>query len=122
MESPNRSGVRVKSSKKPVEKIIEEKESVSEKEQEVREDVLTPPEKEVVKEVENEASYFSPHPYKPKVPFPQRIVKDKLEALFTEFVDMIKKLYVNMPFTEVLSQTPTYVKFLKEILSKKRIL
>ncbi|XP_070044569.1 uncharacterized protein [Nicotiana tomentosiformis] len=33
---------------------------------------------------------------------------------------MLKKLYVNIPFTEVLTQMPAYDKFLKEILSSKR--
>ncbi|XP_075087852.1 uncharacterized protein LOC142169831 [Nicotiana tabacum] len=33
---------------------------------------------------------------------------------------MLKQLYVNIPFTEVLTQIPTYAKFLKEILSSKR--
>jgi len=32
----------------------------------------------------------------------------------------MNKLYVNVPFTEVLTQMPTYAKFLKEILSNKR--
>nr|XP_009762769.1 PREDICTED: uncharacterized protein LOC104214755 [Nicotiana sylvestris]XP_016499970.1 PREDICTED: uncharacterized protein LOC107818457 [Nicotiana tabacum] len=31
-----------------------------------------------------------------------------------------KKLYVNIPFMEVLTQMPAYAKFLKEILSSKR--
>ncbi|XP_070057478.1 uncharacterized protein [Nicotiana tomentosiformis] len=33
---------------------------------------------------------------------------------------MLKQLYVNIPFTEVLTQMPAYVKFLKDILSSKR--
>ena len=33
---------------------------------------------------------------------------------------MLKKLHVNIPFIDILSQMPMYVKFLKEILSKKR--
>jgi len=33
---------------------------------------------------------------------------------------MINKLYIDVPFNEVLTQMPTYAKFLKEILSKKR--
>ncbi|XP_070048470.1 uncharacterized protein [Nicotiana tomentosiformis] len=35
-------------------------------------------------------------------------------------VDKKKKVNVNLPFTEVLSQIPAYAKFLKEILTKKR--
>ncbi|XP_070056572.1 uncharacterized protein [Nicotiana tomentosiformis] len=33
---------------------------------------------------------------------------------------MLKQLYVNIPYTEVLTQMPAYAKFLKEILSRKR--
>jgi len=33
---------------------------------------------------------------------------------------MLKKLHVNVPFLDGLSQMPLYVKFLKDILSKKR--
>ncbi|XP_075091496.1 uncharacterized protein LOC107799401 [Nicotiana tabacum] len=33
---------------------------------------------------------------------------------------MLEQVHVNVPFTEVLSQMPTYAKFLKEILSNKR--
>lgn len=33
---------------------------------------------------------------------------------------MLKQLYVNFSFTEVLTQMPAYAKFLKEILSSKR--
>jgi len=33
---------------------------------------------------------------------------------------MLKKLHVNVPFLDALSQTPLYAKFLKEILSENR--
>jgi len=33
---------------------------------------------------------------------------------------MLKKIYINVPFTEALSQMPLYAKKLKDILSKKR--
>ena len=37
-----------------------------------------------------------------------------------KFLDVFKKLHINIPFTEALEQMPTYVKFLKDIMSKKR--
>jgi len=37
-----------------------------------------------------------------------------------KFVDMLKKIYINVPFTEDLSQMPLYAKILKDVLSKKR--
>ena len=35
-------------------------------------------------------------------------------------MDIFKKIEINIPFAEVISQMPLYAKFLKEILSKKR--
>lgn len=42
-----------------------------------------------------------------------------MENQFRTFMELLKKLYLNVPFTEVLSQISTYSKFLKEIISKK---
>jgi len=61
-----------------------------------------------------------PTPYKPKIPFPQRLFKPNLDAEFKKFVDMLKKIYFNVPFTNALSQMPLYAKNLNDILSKKR--
>jgi len=57
---------------------------------------------------------------KPKVPFPLRLAKPNLEAQFNKFVDMLKKICINIPYAEALSQMPLYAKFLNEIFSKKR--
>ena len=35
-------------------------------------------------------------------------------------MDVFKKLHINIPFADALEQMPTYVKFMKDILSKKR--
>ncbi|CAM8923561.1 unnamed protein product [Rhodiola kirilowii] len=35
---------------------------------------------------------------------------------------MLKKLYVNLPFHEVITQNPTYAKFLKDIVSNRRVI
>lgn len=40
----------------------------------------TPLEKEVVKEVEKETPYVDPPPYKPLIPFQQRVVEDKVDT------------------------------------------
>ncbi|XP_022891869.1 uncharacterized protein LOC111406722 [Olea europaea var. sylvestris] len=50
----------------------------------------------------------------------KRLQKMKLEEQFARFLDIFKKLHVNIPLIEVISQTPNYAKILKEILSKKR--
>ena len=58
--------------------------------------------------------------YTPAVPFPQRLQKSRREEQFFKFLDIFKKIEINIPFAEVISQMPFYAKFLKEILSKKR--
>ena len=57
--------------------------------------------------------------YTPLVPFPQRLQKSRREEQFSKFLDIFKKIEINIPFVEVISQMPLYAKFLKEILSKK---
>ncbi|XP_070004875.1 uncharacterized protein [Nicotiana sylvestris] len=54
------------------------------------------------------------------LPLPQKMKREKLDKCFGRFSEMLKQLYVNIPFTEILTQMPTYAKFLKEILSSKR--
>ena len=54
------------------------------------------------------------------MPFPQRLQKSRREEQFSKFLDIFKKLEINIPFAEVISQMPLFAKFLKEILSKKR--
>ncbi|XP_070049726.1 uncharacterized protein [Nicotiana tomentosiformis] len=56
----------------------------------------------------------------PTLPFPQKLSREKLDKQFERFLDVLKQVHVNLPFTEVLSQMPAYAKFLKEILTKKR--
>ena len=40
--------------------------------------------------------------------------------MYQKFVNMLKKLHVNVPFSEFLANIPTYAKFLKEIVSNKK--
>ena len=54
------------------------------------------------------------------VPYPQRLKKQKLDKQFTKFMDVFKKLHINIPFADALEQMPSYVKFMKDILSQKR--
>ncbi|XP_070039487.1 uncharacterized protein [Nicotiana tomentosiformis] len=56
----------------------------------------------------------------PTLPFPQKLYREKLDKPFGRFLDVLKQVHVNLPFTEMLSQMPAYAKFLKEILTKKR--
>ena len=52
--------------------------------------------------------------------FPQRLQKAKMENQFSRFLDVFKKIDINFPFVEALTQMPNYAKFLKDIQSKKR--
>ena len=54
------------------------------------------------------------------IPYPQRLKKNKLDKQFTKFMKVFKKLHINIPFADALEQMPRYVKFMKDILSKKR--
>jgi len=44
----------------------------------------------------------------------------KIDVQFVKFLEVLKKLHINIPFTEALFQMPSYAKLLKEILSNKR--
>ena len=54
------------------------------------------------------------------VPYPQRLKKHKLDKQITKFMDVFKKLHINILFADALEQMPSYVKFMKDILSHKR--
>ncbi|XP_078155508.1 uncharacterized protein LOC144551425 [Carex rostrata] len=61
--------------------------------------------------------YIPPHRF---IPFPQRLVKHKLDQQYAKFVEHLKKLNITIPFTEAITHMPAYAKFLKDILSNKR--
>ena len=43
-----------------------------------------------------------------------------MDDQFSKFLNMFKKIEVNIPFAEALAQMPHYAKFMKDIMSKKR--
>ncbi|XP_062112808.1 uncharacterized protein LOC133823966 [Humulus lupulus] len=53
-------------------------------------------------------------------PFPQRFEKQKQDAQFKKFLDVLKQLCINIPLVEALKQMPNYAKKLKDILTGKR--
>ncbi|XP_021731336.1 uncharacterized protein LOC110698246 [Chenopodium quinoa] len=59
-------------------------------------------------------------PYVPQVPFPQRLAQAKLEKMYGKFLDILKKLHINIPFLDAISEMPSYEKFLKDMLSNKK--
>ncbi|GJV84047.1 reverse transcriptase domain-containing protein [Tanacetum coccineum] len=60
-----------------------------------------------------------PKPYKPKIPYPQRLRKEKMEAQYGKFLDVIRVVRINVPLIDVLPGMPNYGKFLKELISNK---
>ncbi|GJW30538.1 reverse transcriptase domain-containing protein [Tanacetum coccineum] len=57
--------------------------------------------------------------YKPKVLYPQRLHKEKMEARYAKFLDMIKEVRINIPLIDVLAGMPNYGKFLKDLVRNK---
>uniref|UniRef100_A0A151UCZ5 RNA-directed DNA polymerase n=1 Tax=Cajanus cajan TaxID=3821 RepID=A0A151UCZ5_CAJCA len=54
------------------------------------------------------------------LPYPHAPSKKEKERQFARFLDIIKKLQINIPFTEAMEQMPTYARFMKDLLTKKR--
>ncbi|GJU08700.1 hypothetical protein Tco_1125130 [Tanacetum coccineum] len=60
-----------------------------------------------------------PKPYKLKISYPQHLRKEKMEAQYEKFLDMIRAVRINVPLIDVLAGMPNYGKFLKELISNK---
>ena len=54
------------------------------------------------------------------IPYPQKLKKGKLEKQFVKFLDIFKKLHINMPFMDALENMPSYIKFMKKILVNEK--
>ncbi|GJR64747.1 reverse transcriptase domain-containing protein [Tanacetum coccineum] len=80
---------------------------------------------EVEKEAEplpKKPTYADPPPlkaYKPKILYPQCLHKEKIEARYAKFLDMIMEVRINVPLVDVLAGMPNYGKFLKDLISNK---
>ncbi|XP_016195620.1 uncharacterized protein LOC107636637 [Arachis ipaensis] len=60
--------------------------------------------------------------YEPRIPFCQRLKKENKEKQYSKFLEVFRKLQINIPFIEALKQICLYIKFMKELLSKKKTL
>ncbi|GJW87884.1 reverse transcriptase domain-containing protein [Tanacetum coccineum] len=60
-----------------------------------------------------------PKPYKLKIWYTQRLRKEKMEAQYGKFLDMIRAVRIHVPLIDVLAGMPNYGKFLKELISNK---
>ena len=54
------------------------------------------------------------------IPYPHAPSSKDKDRQFSRFMDILKRLQINIPFTEALEQMPTYVRFMKELFTKKR--
>ncbi|XP_019173820.1 PREDICTED: uncharacterized protein LOC109169392 [Ipomoea nil] len=59
-------------------------------------------------------------PYVPPIPYPQRLQKRNQDNNFKRFLEVFKKLQINIPFAEALANMPSYAKYIKEIVSNKK--
>ncbi|XP_061358546.1 uncharacterized protein LOC133307252 [Gastrolobium bilobum] len=55
-----------------------------------------------------------------KIPYPQRFREEIQKQQYSRFLDIFKKLQINISFTEALENMPNYAKFMKDLLSRKR--
>ncbi|XP_057803421.1 uncharacterized protein LOC131018730 [Salvia miltiorrhiza] len=103
-----------------VEAPVEEPPKEARMEEQVKEP-RQPREEEKEKEKEPEVKlHKAAKPYKPPVPYPSRLKNEKLDQQFTDFYNMLAKVNVNLPLLDVIRNVPAYVKFFKELASKKR--
>ncbi|RYQ90389.1 hypothetical protein Ahy_B09g096505 [Arachis hypogaea] len=52
-------------------------------------------------------------------PFPQRLKGGVEKRIYSKFFDMFASLHVNIPFINSLQQMPWYIKYMKELLTRK---
>ncbi|XP_042016209.1 uncharacterized protein LOC121764218 [Salvia splendens] len=107
-----RSGTSYESPPMPEVEAKEVPEEKEEEEIEVEAPLMQP-------EVQPEA-IVSPTPKEVKIPFPQVVQKKKLDEKLVKFLEIFKRVHLNIPLIEALQQMPGYLKFLKEIVSKKK--
>ncbi|XP_050895738.1 uncharacterized protein LOC127102412 [Lathyrus oleraceus] len=91
------------------EKSIENPESDNEegsgeKGVEIEKDPPTPPERDVVEEVEKEALCVVPPPYKSPIPFSQRSVEVKIDPKSERYEELLENIHTNAPLFEILNK------------------
>ncbi|RYR29561.1 hypothetical protein Ahy_B01g053988 [Arachis hypogaea] len=52
-------------------------------------------------------------------PFPQGLKGGVEKRIYSKFLDMFASLHVNIPFIKALQQMPSYIKCMKELLTRK---
>ncbi|XP_023728945.1 uncharacterized protein LOC111876632 [Lactuca sativa] len=80
---------------------------------------------EAIKEVERKSTSKSKKPIETEVkvtpaPFPSRLASTKREMEDDEIMAMFRKVEINIPLLDVITQIPRYAKFLKELCTSKK--
>ncbi|XP_061351899.1 uncharacterized protein LOC133296867 [Gastrolobium bilobum] len=55
-----------------------------------------------------------------RIPYPQRLNKEIQKQQYSKFLDIFRKLRINIPFAEALENMPNYARFMKDLSSRKR--
>ncbi|XP_075109249.1 uncharacterized protein LOC142181035 [Nicotiana tabacum] len=56
---------------------------------------------------------------RPPPPFPQRLQKQKDDAKYKKFLDILSQMSVNLPLVEILQEVPKYARYLRDIVANK---
>ncbi|RDY14152.1 hypothetical protein CR513_00819, partial [Mucuna pruriens] len=75
--------------------------------------------KEVIADVANEGKKVATLDWV-NVAFPQRLKDEKMDKEFTRFLEIFRKLHINIPFIEDITQMSNYANFFKNIMSNKK--
>ncbi|XP_061348846.1 uncharacterized protein LOC133294212 [Gastrolobium bilobum] len=129
MAITTRSGKVVAPLANPILDRVEDKEQA-----EKQKGAVEPEAKIIVKEKEKEAviekekpSFFDKnfpltHEYiMAQAPYPEKFKKEVTNNHYDRFLDIFKKLHINIPFAEALANMPGYVKFMKDLLKKNKL-
>ena len=54
------------------------------------------------------------------LPYPHAPARKNIEGQFIRFCEILKHLEISILLTEALEQMPTYARFMKDLLTKKR--
>ncbi|KAJ9566198.1 hypothetical protein OSB04_002164 [Centaurea solstitialis] len=76
------------------------------------------PTKEVREEAVRPRESTTPH-VPTRVPYPARLRKEKKEAQYRKFIDLIKRVDINVPLVDLIAGVPSYARFLKELVANK---
>ncbi|KAJ9560882.1 hypothetical protein OSB04_006042 [Centaurea solstitialis] len=74
------------------------------------------PTKEVREEAVRPRESATPH-VPTRVPYPARLRKEKKEAQYRKFIDLIKRVDINVPLVDLIAGVPSYARFLKELVA-----